>query len=602
MTRQPIKLKLFIFVLFLLAAIAGFTAFTYPWHTLTILFTHDLHSNLEEYPMPWQDKVIIAGGYARLSTAIQRERWGREKNTLVLDAGDFSMGTLLHTVRSRFSPELIAMGAMGFDATTFGNHDFEFGLDQLADALLAAKRLAKTKLPVIVASNLVVDKRIPSLKYFYSAYAKYPVLPYLIIQRAGMRIGIFGLMGKDAASFIPEATPVRFSNRFRAAYKTVLLLRREKKVDMVICLSHCGTWQDRAISEDEILARRVPGIDVIISGHTHTVLKPYIKVRNTYIVSSGAYGRYLGRLEVIKKDQRGFRVLDYRIIPVNSDMPSDQRITGLIRPLRQEVDKEYLARFGYHYGQALAQSDFSLVDFNWQEKKREKIVNSGLGDLVTDAFIYAVRKTEGADYRDISLAVEGFGQIRSSLARGNITVNDAFRVLGLGRGLDDLSGYALVTFWLTGSEIKKILEIETTLAVSKTDRHLQISGMRFTYDPKAPAFKRVQKVEVEMPDGKLQALEDERLYRVCTNWKTLAMSPVIKLISLGKISFVPKDEFGNPIRDINSTRILIDRNSGRELKEWLALAMYLESFPRLNGLPQIPAQYRYLQKRVTATE
>ncbi|MFA5271081.1 MAG: hypothetical protein WC412_01920, partial [Candidatus Omnitrophota bacterium] len=142
-----------------------------PDDNLIILFTHDMHSNLEEYNVPASNNTVVSrGGYARISTAVNSERLGREKNVLLLDAGDFSMGTLFHVVRSESSSELRLMGMIGYDATTFGNHDFEYGPDQLAQALLSAKKYNKDKLPAIVASNTIVDLRIKALDYFLKAY------------------------------------------------------------------------------------------------------------------------------------------------------------------------------------------------------------------------------------------------------------------------------------------------------------------------------------------------------------------------------------------------------------------------------------------------
>jgi len=598
--RLFLRGTLFVLILLVLSGAVFFGVFLKS-SELTILFTHDLHSNLAPYPIPSSsDSVIEAGGYARLATAISRERKGKEDKTLVLDGGDFSMGTLFHTIRSTRSPELVAMGLMGYDVTTFGNHEFEFGPAHLGQAMLAAKSQNKGRRPAIIATNTVVDARSAALAEFRRAYNEYPVLPYMVIKRGGLRIGLFGLMGKDAAIYAPEARPVVFSEPFEAARKAVGILRGKEKVDMVICLSHSGTWQDKSISEDEILAKSVPGIDLIISGHTHSVLDPYIKVNNTYIVSCGSNSRYLGRLVVTKILGGSFKVLDYKIIPVTAGFPADANIAALVKSFEKEIDREYLARFGYNYGQVLAQAPFSLLEPDWGKcRDRAKCMTSGLGDLVTDAFIYAVKKSEGDAYRDISLAFEGFGQIRAPIAKGQVSVNDAFRLLALGIGPDDLSGSGLCVFWLSGAEIKKAFELETTVASSKYDMHLQISGMRFSYQPKAPAFERVRLAEVMTPDGQYQPLEDSRLYRVVTGWKVLLMRKNLEALSGGKISFIAKDEAGNIIADLSSTRVFTDNTKILELKEWLAVAMYLQSFPSgPQGIPEIPEEYRNPQARV----
>ncbi|MDP2904712.1 MAG: 5'-nucleotidase C-terminal domain-containing protein, partial [Candidatus Omnitrophota bacterium] len=599
--KRSVRRGILFVLIFLVLAGAVFFGLILKPAELTILFTHDLHSNLAPYSMPSSnDSVIEAGGYARLAAAIDRQRKGREDKTLVLDGGDFSMGTLFHTIRSTRSGELVAMGLMGFDATTFGNHEFDFGPAHLGRALLAAKKQNRARLPAIVSSNIVFDPKAAELAEFSKAYDEYPVLSFMVIKRGGLVIGLFGLVGKDAALYVPEAKPVGFSDPIKAARKTVGILRGKEKVDMVICLSHSGTWQDKSISEDEILAKSVPGIDVIISGHTHSILDPYIKVKNTYIVSRGSYGRYLGRLVLTRAFGGSFVPKDYTVIPVTSDLPEEAKIAGLVKSFEKEIDEEYLARFGYKYGQVLAEAPFSLLEPDWSKcSDRVKCMSSGLGDLVTDAFIYAVKKSEGENYREISLAFEGFGQIRSPIAKGPVTVNDAFRLLALGIGPDGLFGSGLCAFWLNGAEIKKAFELETTVASAKHDLHLQISGMRFSYQPKAPVFERVRLVEVLTPDGQYQPLEDSRLYRVVTGWKVLLMRKNLELLSGGKISFIPKDESGNIIADLSSTRVFVDSAKTIELKSWLAVAKYLQSFPSgPEGLPEIPEEYRNPQARV----
>lgn len=563
MKKRILVISLILLALLALAAVLLYLP-KHPRRNLVILFTHDLHSNLEDY--------------ARLSGAIERQRRGREAYTLVADAGDYGMGTLFHTIRPDYSAELVAMGVMGYDVTTFGNHDFEFGPDELALSLLAAKSNSAGRLPAIVASNTIVNPEINQLSSLRRAFSEYPVLPYKVIERKGLRIGVFGLMGRDAAIYTPEAAPVEFSDYIEAAAKTVELLRNREKADMVVCLSHCGIWRDKKISEDEILAQKVGGIDVIISGHTHTLLNHPMHIGNTYIVSCGAYGRYLGRLELAKKGRGRFKAVSYRLIPITAAMPQDSRLSGLVAKFREAAQEKYLSLFNYRYGQPLAEAGFSLA----------RDINSGLGDLVTDAFRYAVKKIEGDGYREIALVFEGFGQLRAPLPKGTITVNDAFAVLALGRGLDNLAGYPLVTCWLWGGEIKKLLEIETTLAPAKEDMHLQIAGVRFSYDPQGPAFSRVRQAEAEAGDGGWQPLEDNRLYRVCSNWKTFLMRAQLEKLSGGKITVVPKDEDGNPIADLTSCRVIFNKDKSIELKEWLALAMYLES-----GLQEVPERYRY---------
>lgn len=599
--KKMLKIKYLFFILFLLSPSAIQAANKeIGQKDLIVLFTHDLHSNLEDYPIPSKGKTISVGGYARLATAIKKQTRGKEADCLLVDAGDFTMGTLIHTLRSKYSVELITMGMLGYDFVTFGNHDFEYGPEQLALSLITAKNNNLGKIPAIVSANTVLDSRLPELKSLRKAYSNYPVRPYRIINRAGLKIGVFGLIGKDATSDVPQAKPVIFKDCLQTAGKIVDYLRNSEKVDLVICLSHAGTWDNKKISEDEILASSVKGIDLIVSGHTHTVLKKYLKVGDTYIVSAGSYGQYLGRIEITKEKNNKFKAVNYRLIPIDYSLVKDHQINELIKSFTKKVDEEYLSLFNYEYGQALAISNFALTTPHWRDDPNKPIL-SGLGDFVTDSFIYAVKKVEGSNYKDISFVYEPFGYIRVPLAKGIITVNDVFRLLSLGIGLDGKAGYPLITFWLTGKEIKSLLEIETTIVPFKSDARAQIKGLKFAYDPKLEPFNRVKIVEVETKDKTFVPLEEERLYRVCTNLGMVFMAGYVKDISGGKINFFLKDENGKEITDISTLRVIFDKNKGVELKEWLAVAMYLQSFPKnsRDKLPVIEQKYRESEKKIT---
>ena len=239
---------------------------------------------------------IERGGYAKLLTLIRETRSRAVDRTLVVDAGDFSMGTLFHTAFMTEAAELRLMAAMGYDAMTLGNHDFDFHPKGLAQTLRAA-RAAEKQLPVMVASNVVFSPDGKGDTELREAFTEYPVTPYAVLERRGIRIGLFGILGKDAQTDTPFAKPVTFADHVETSKKMVALLRDKEKVDLVVCLSHTGTSPVKKHSEDENLAREVPGIDVIISGHTHTVLPKPIMIGKTVIVAAGSYGAYLGRLD-----------------------------------------------------------------------------------------------------------------------------------------------------------------------------------------------------------------------------------------------------------------------------------------------------------------
>lgn len=549
---------------------------------LVILFTHDLHSHMGTYPdLDNGGNRIFAGGYARLATAVDRERSGRENRTLLVDAGDFSMGTVFHTVRETRGGELAAMGLLGYDATTYGNHDFEKGPGMLGLVLDAARGNSVGRLPALIASNTWVDPLEPGLSGLRDAQYAFPVLPYAVFRRAGMKIGLFGLMGTDAAQDVPQAAPVEFRDPAEAARDTVRKLREREKVDLVIALSHCGTWTDKSRSEDEILARSVKGIDVIVSGHTHTVLDPFIRVDGTLIVSAGAYCRYLGRLE-IEKGTAGISVLDYRLIPIGPPTPEKPEVARFVARLAAEAEKTAFIPQGYRFGQVLAESAFSLPMAGDRVDPAAVPGTSGLGRLVTDAYRFAAG---GSD-----LAFQAEGPIRAPLVKGPVTVNDVFRILSLGQGFDGQAGYPILAFGLRPRDIRDVFEVSPSIGPAKADARLEISGMRAVVDMGAPLFSRVKNVLAEKPNGSLHPLE-EGCYRVVTNGYILLMMGFLEKASSGKLSVTPLDESGNLLRNPWSTRLLDP--DGSEMKEWEALARFIQTFPDTNGngVPDVPATY-----------
>jgi 2',3'-cyclic-nucleotide 2'-phosphodiesterase (5'-nucleotidase family) len=346
-------------------------------------------------------------------------------------------------------------------------------------------------------------------------------------------------------------------------------------------------------SEDERLARDVPDIDVIISGHTHTVLTQPVVVGKTLIVSSGSYAAYLGALTLEHSKQKGATLASYRMKHISADIPDDIRIAAKISTFKDWVHDHYLKPYGYRMDQIIAESDFHL-------EKRYDIyadpAETGLGNLITDAFRHAVEKAEGKNHETIHLAIQPLGMIRGSFLKGNISVFDAFQVLSLGLGADGVPGYPLLAVYIYGDEMKSLLEVETSIAPFKRDAHLQISGATFTFNPQGMPFERVTSVAVRQADGNYRPLESRRLYRVCMNFYTAAMVDFIRKSSHGLLRIEPKDREGHPVTDMKQMIIDADSTASgiQELKEWDALAAYLKTFPDTdgNGIPNVPGRYR----------
>jgi 5'-nucleotidase / UDP-sugar diphosphatase len=560
---------------------------------LTILFTHDLHSHFLPDRIPTAGGGHASqGGYARIAGLIGRERAKAPGRCLLVDAGDISMGTLFHTEFREEALELRLMGMMGYDALTLGNHDYDFHPAGLA-AMLRTARSRGGRLPAVVASNAVFTRDDPRDAPLKTAFAEYPVTEYTVLEQNGIRIGLFGLMGRDSAEDAPFAKPVTFADIAKRSKAIVDALRNREKVDLIVCLSHVGTNPVKSRSEDEILAGKVPGIDVIISGHTHTILAEPILVGQTIIVSAGSYGAYLGVLDLDFSREAGVRVASYRLEKVSPEVAEDPGIVREIETFKGLVDRRYLALYGNRYDEIVAETAFDLPSPAYRQTV---LTETGLGDLVTDAFRFAVRQAEGKDYRHVHIAVTADGQIRSTFLAGKIAVADIFKVLCLGLGLDDRAGYPLLAIYMTGKEIRSMLEVQTSIAPMKHDAQLQFSGIRFTFNPRRVPFDRVVSVAVQDEDGVFRPLAVDRIYRLCTNAYMAGMLDFVGKASHGLIRLSPKDAGGRHVTDWKTVRVDVDAGSAgiQELKEWVALARFLKSLPDLNGngIPDLPEKYR----------
>ena len=560
---------------------------------LTILFTHDLHSHFlsDRVPKPGGGHAS-QGGHARLTSLIGQERAKASGGSLLVDAGDIAMGTLFHTEFREEALELRLMGEMGYDAATLGNHDYEFHPAGLA-AMLRAARSRGGRLPALVASNVVFTKDDPRDAPLKAAFAVYPVTEYAVLERNGIRIGLFGIMGRDAAEDNPFAAPVTFADIAERSKAVVDHLRNREKVDLVVCLSHAGTKPVKSRSEDEILAGKVPGIDIIISGHSHTVLPEPMIIGKTIIVSAGCFGAYLGVLGLDVSREAGARVASYRLEKVSAEVAEDPRIAREIEAFKGLIDQRYLLSYGNRHDQAVAETAFDMPSPAYRQGI---LAETGLGDLVTDAFRFAVRQAEGKNYRYVHIAITADGIIRDTFLTGGITVADAFKVLSPGLGMDDRAGHPLITFYLTGKELRSLLEVQTSIAPIKHGAQLQVSGVRFTFNPHRIPFDRVVSVAVQDEDGAFRPLQPDKIYRVCVNAYMAGMLNFIRRASHSLIHFSPKDDGGRPITDWKAVRIDADAGTAgiHELKEWVALTLYLKSLPDRNGngIPDLPENYR----------
>ena len=578
---------------------------TQETNVTTILFTHDLHSHF--LPQSTAEGGE-SGGYARLKTVIDGER-AMNPDALLVDGGDFSIGSLVQTLYTTQAAELRTMGAMGYDAVTIGNHEFDHkgtGFAEMLNSAKAAQMAAMglltdshypsekldayqmqygpitAALPALLEANYAPAEDNPDRDFIQSAMDDYGVTDCMTLERGGITYGLFGLMGVDSDECAPTSGFTR-TDAAKAAKHCVEKLKGEG-AEIIVCLSHSGTGDSLASSEDEELAKAVDGIDVIVSGHTHSTLAEPLMVNDTYIISSGPYCQNLGSLTFSWDDGGEKRLLDYRLIPIDETVAEDPEIADLVEQWKDMVGETYLGRYDLTYDQVLTRSDYDLVTPTSAVQE-----NNSLGTLVSDAFLWADR-TQNAAYADSphTVSVTADGVLRANLPAGDLTAAMAFDVLSMGVGEDGTSGFPLVAVYLTGKELKAAMEVDASVTPIMPAAQLYMSGAKYAFNTKRMFFNRVYDAALtdvtfdESGTGNAYEIDDNALYRVVTGMYSAQMLGTVKSKSMGLLSLEPKQANGTPVTDFADC-ILCDAN-GNELKEWYALAAYLEQFGE-DGLP-----------------
>ncbi|MEI7848410.1 MAG: 5'-nucleotidase C-terminal domain-containing protein [Chloroflexota bacterium] len=446
------------------------TSTVQPNFKLTILHTNDVHS----HHAPNADGD---GGAALASSVIKQVR-AANPNTLLLSAGDTFIGTLFYIKHHGLdSAEL--MNLMKYDAMTLGNHEFDEGDGNLE---LFIKKL---KFPV-VAANVNFDKSKTLTK----------IAPYVILQKNGEKIGVIGLANPETPTMSRPGSDLVFNTDTVLATQTSVDALEKLGVNKIIVLSHIG------YNADQELAKAVKGVDVIVGGHTHTLLAnfdnravgPYpTKVQNSdgktvLVVQAGEYLGYIGKLDV-EFDPKGEVVSSKGdTIYLSHFITPDPIISSLVTKLYAPIDALTKTVIG------------KSAVYLEGDRKVCRAQECNLGNLITDA----MRALTGAQ-----VALENGGGIRASIKEGNVTLGDVLTVLPFGN--------LVSTFSLSGENLLAALENGASQMQEGAGRFLQVSGLRYQIDPAKPAGGRILSVEVLDAQGKYQPLDPKAIYIVATN-------------------------------------------------------------------------------------
>ncbi|MBI4672132.1 MAG: 5'-nucleotidase C-terminal domain-containing protein [Chloroflexi bacterium] len=464
-------------------------------YELTIAHTNDVHARL--MPITSSNSDCKAeddaagkcfGGVARRATALQKIR-AEGKNLLVLDAGDQFQGSLFYYLYKGEEGQKF-LNELGFQATTFGNHEFDDGPAN------AARYIDGLKLP-LVSANVDVSAE-PTLAG--------KVKPYTILEAGGEKIGVTGCTTTETPILSSPGPNIKFDD-IAATVKAQIAALEKQGINKIVLLCHEG------YEPDKVLAAALDGIDVIVGGHSHTYLSnnppdqdkdkalgPYptvIKSPNgdpVLVVQALAYGKYLGRLDVTF-DEKGVPtkwggapiLLDASVTP---DPKIAEEVAKMDVPL-QELRKKVIGQ--------------SSVDLNNVDNEC-RFGECNIGDLISDAMLESQQK-EG-----VQIALLNGGGIRASIPAGDVTLGQVLTVLPFGN--------TIANFGLKGSDLLVALENGVSRAENPgnegTGRFPQVAGMRYVWNPKQPVGSRIVSVEIKQADGSYKPLDPNVTYKIAT--------------------------------------------------------------------------------------
>ena len=399
---------------------------------LTLLFFNDLHGHLTSFKVKGEDGVAReVGGIGRVATIIKEiraENAAKQVKTIVLVAGDILQGTPLSTV-FQGEPDVLALNAIGVDAMTVGNHEFDFGLENF----LKLKSVARFS---FLSANILwkdTGKRI------CDTGASFPLTDTLSLTVLGVTTGqlMVTTLPANVAALAVDDSVASLKEAYGAAIQK----------GPVVLLSHSRHQTDRQI------AQRYPKLAAIIGGHDQILMDPYRRVGDVPVFQAFEKGRYVGRMD-LEVDPVSFesRIIRWAYLPVTEKIASDKAVSDIVAGYQAQLDDKFKVVIG------------RAAVFLDAERERIRYEETNLGNWVTDI----MRAYTGAD-----IALLNSGSLRASIADGPVTIADVFRAMPYAN--------ELVTVELSGKELLAVLN--RSVAGSRADEDggfLQVSGIRIS--------------------------------------------------------------------------------------------------------------------------
>ncbi|NPC91847.1 bifunctional 2',3'-cyclic-nucleotide 2'-phosphodiesterase/3'-nucleotidase [Bacillus sp. WMMC1349] len=457
--------------------------------TVTVMHTNDTHAHLEHT--------------ARRATKINEIR-DETANNILLDAGDVFSGDLYFTKWNGLA-DLKMMNMVGYDAMTLGNHEFDKGPKGLADFLsgngLAVdpdnRHLFEAPTFPIVSSNIDVSKD-PVLNIWHKKPMVFKttqnkqsgIYPYIVLDINGEKVAVFGLTTETTRYTSSPGPNITFKNAYQSAKKTVKKITKTENINKVIALTHLG------YNRDLELAKKVKGIDLIIGGHTHTLVDQLKVVPNkepTIVAQVKDYGQFLGRVDLVF-DRSGIvqtKKSCFQAITIDEKIQEEPTVKKKLEKFKQELNQLKTKKVG-----------FTAVPLDGKrEHVRSKETN--LGNLIADSMLNKAKQSGTAD-----LAIINGGSIRNGIPQGVITFSDVLHVMPFSK--------TIYTADLTGAQIVKALEHGVSQIEEGGGAFPHVAGLTFTFTRNKSEGNRVLDVKLSNKIGESEPLDLKQTYRVAT--------------------------------------------------------------------------------------
>ncbi len=565
-------------------------------NTVSFVLTGDLNDCLQSTSMTAEESTTITGGFARIKTVIDSitEEY---PSSVVMDVGNFSVGTAYQSIEADYAPQLLLMGQMGYDITTLGAREFSQGLETLTSMLTEAAQGGEEgtttwtynlstwsfeqvttggwTMPTLVTPNIDWQSSLSQedTQDLWDALEAYGAKDYAIVEKDGVRIAVFSLLGYDAMEDAAE-TGLIWKDPAERATQIVREIQANGEADMIVCLfqnERVSFSGNDSLEEAKAIAREVSGIDLIVAGSDGATGSA--TVNGTTIVSCGCDGAYVGHVLFEETASGTYSFTSFDLLDVDGSVQQDEDLQETIDAFITQINSTYFSSFGYKYSQKLVTNESAATS---------------VGDLIADAYLYAMQSAEGDSGEEVTVAFVSQEVIGTSLSEGKVTVADIFNLSAVGTGTDGSAGASLVSFYLTGKELKAVVELDASYSQEYPETAFYISGLTYSYNAYRIQGNRAYDIAFLKADGTTEKVDNDTLYRVVCDQATMEILTQASVESNGSLHITPKDSQG---ATITSTAKAVVKSGKKEMKAWVALADYVQTFSD----KVIPASYTTAQ-------